>query len=85
MHSVVKKTQIDIYQHMNSTKYVIWALDILPTNLEYDRMRIEYKSQAKLGDILYIKLYQESGSKYIVNITTNDGIPNAFIEFSMKD
>jgi medium-chain acyl-[acyl-carrier-protein] hydrolase len=82
--SVVKKTQIDKYRHMNSTKYVILALDILPIDFKYNRMRIEYKSQSKLGDILHTKLYQESDSKYIVTITSGGIIPNAIIEFSVK-
>jgi medium-chain acyl-[acyl-carrier-protein] hydrolase len=82
--SVVKKTQIDRYKHMNSTKYVILALDIMPINFMYNRIRIEYKSQAKLGDVLYTKLYQESDSKYIVTIATGEDIPNAIIEFSIK-
>jgi len=81
-NSVVKKSQIDQYNHMNSTKYVILALDMLPADFAYNRMRIEYKTQAKLGDTLLTQIYGESANRFWVTISNGGDRLHAVVEFS---
>lgn len=82
--SVVKKSQIDQYNHMNSTKYVIMALDMLPAGFTYNQVRVEYKTQAKLGETLLTQIYEKSASQFLVAILSGGERLHALVEFSKK-
>lgn len=46
----VRRCDIDMYHHMNNVAYVRLACEYLPEDFAWNRMRVEYKSQAKLGN-----------------------------------
>lgn len=78
----VKRSYIDLYHHMNNVKYIEVALELLPENLIINRLRIEYKKPAKLGDILHPKIIEDSkANRYILLLDSQDN-PYAIIEFS---
>lgn len=49
----VSREYIDTNHHMNNAKYVAAAMNFVPSHLEVKELRIEYKKQAYLGDIIY--------------------------------
>ncbi len=66
---------IDTNQHMNNGKYVMVAEEYLPDDFEIREIRVEYKTPAKQGNVLYprvtvteqdvtVVLADENGSPY---------------------
>jgi len=62
---------IDSNHHVNNARYVEIAVDIIQEQLKQERglvvkeIRVEYKNQARLGDILYPKTGQKDGWYYV--------------------
>ena len=78
----VKRGDIDFNRHMNNARYVQTALELLPLGFEITRFRIEYKTPAKYGDLLYPEIMSSGGNWYII---LNNGEENrktwALMEF----
>lgn len=55
----VKKSNIDYNGHMSNGEYVKIAYDYLQGDVNVSRMRVEYKSQAKLGEKISVRAYTE--------------------------
>lgn len=51
---VVPSYFIDTNQHMNNEKYIMLAQNVLPEDYEIKELRVEYKKEAKLGDLVNI-------------------------------
>lgn len=49
---VVRKQHLDSNKHVNNAQYVSIASDYLPENFEIGGLRVEYKKQAHLNDVL---------------------------------
>lgn len=49
----VKKTQIDVYRHVNNGQYIRMAADYLPTDQPIRELRAEYRTAAVYGDRIY--------------------------------
>jgi acyl-ACP thioesterase len=49
----VRRNDIDFNRHMNNARYVQIACEYLPEDFTVQRLRVEYKTPAKAGDILY--------------------------------
>jgi len=78
----VRHNDIDINRHMNNAKYIEAALEFLPEDFVIKRLRVEYRTQAKLGDWLYPQLITgERGELYILLLNAEDS-PFAVLEFS---
>ena len=78
----VKHKDIDLYCHMNNVKYIEVALELLPEDFKINRLRIEYKKSAKLGDVMYPQLIEApSGNRYVLLLDSQDK-PFAVMEFS---
>jgi len=78
----VRRSDIDLYHHMNNVKYVEVALELLPEDFVTNRLRIEYKKPAKLGDLLYPQMIKApSGHWYILLLDSQDN-PYVIMEFS---
>lgn len=76
----VVKSNIDSYNHVNNGQYVKMAENFLPDNFTVTKMRVEYKAQALLGDIIYPKIsYLEN--KYYIILDSKEGKPYAVVEF----
>ncbi|HWR23408.1 MAG TPA: acyl-ACP thioesterase domain-containing protein [Feifaniaceae bacterium] len=78
----VRRSDIDINHHMNNAKYIEAALEFLPETFTAKRLRIEYKSPAKLGDWVYPKLMEGPEGTYYVRLLNLNGDPFAVMEFS---
>jgi acyl-CoA thioesterase FadM len=57
----VKRNDIDFNRHMNNARYVQIAVDLLPPDFAISRFRIEYKTPAKYGDLLYPEIFCQPG------------------------
>ena len=70
---------LDANGHVNNGQYVKIAMSYIPQNREYTHLRVEYRAQAHLGDLIYPMVYESDGA---VNITLNkeDGTPYACLE-----
>ena len=79
---IVKRSYIDLYHHMNNVKYIEVALELLPENYIINRLRIEYKKPAKLGEILYPKIIEDSPTNWYILLLDSQNNPYAIMEFS---
>lgn len=58
---VVRKQHLDSNHHVNNAQYVSMAMDCLPENINICQLRVEYKKQAHLGDVLIPYVMTEEG------------------------
>ena len=70
---------IDTNCHMNNTKYVVLAAELLPEDLEVCRQHAEYRHAAKQGDRIYPAYSMEPG-KMSVKLNDQNGMPYAVME-----
>lgn len=61
----VRRDDIDYNHHMNNCCYIRIALELLPSDFEPKRVRIEYKVAARQGELLTPLLYTDEGHYYI--------------------
>lgn len=78
----VRRNDIDLYHHMNNVKYIEIALELLPENFVINRLRIEYKTPAKYGDLLYPKLIEDQSAKWYILLLNSQDNPFTVMEFS---
>ena len=78
----VRPSHLDFNGHLTSPVYFAIASDILPENFTYNRVRVEYKKQAKCGESVQPYLYL-NGSTAVVDMRGSDGVSFAVAEFSV--
>lgn len=76
----VIKSNIDSYNHVNNGQYIKMAEEFLPDDFKVSGMRVEYKNQAFLGDIIHPQVYDDD-SKYCVVLGNTERKPYAVVEF----
>jgi acyl-ACP thioesterase len=76
----VIKNNIDSYNHVNNGQYIKMAEEFLPDDFMVSNMRVEYKNQALLGDIIFPRMYHIN-NKYLVSLESKEGKPYAVVEF----
>jgi len=76
----VRKYHIDTNNHMNNSKYVELACEVLPEDFTVTGLRVEYKKAAVYGDVLILKYAVEEGN-IIVGLCDEEDKPYAVIEF----
>jgi acyl-ACP thioesterase len=76
----VVKSNIDSYNHVNNGQYIKMAEEFLPQDLSVTGMRVEYRKQAILGDIIIPMVSLQEGTCVIV-LSDTDQKPYAIIEF----
>lgn len=74
---------IDTNNHVNNTKYILIAEELLPQDSEAVRVRAEYRKSAVYGDVLRPYIKQRPGS---MSVKLNDQTGNtcAVIEFTLR-
>ena len=77
----VKRDDIDRNKHMNNAHYIRIANEFLPSDFNVKTFRIEYKTPAKLGDLLYPKVAKSDDGKMYVILSNEKQKTNAVIEF----
>ena len=76
----VKRSDIDLYLHMNNVKYIEVALNLLPEAFEINRLRVEYKKSAKLGDLLHPQIIEASSTHWYILLLDAQDSPYTIIE-----
>ncbi len=74
----VYKTDIDTNEHVNNISYISYIVNAFP-ELEFTEFRIQYKSQAKLGDTIEVFYNFKSETKSIM-LSSPDGMVYALAE-----
>ena len=84
----VNPHHLDTNHHVNNAQYVRMAADYLPESFEIGQMRVEYRKQALLHDVLLpyvVKRTAESGEElYTVSLQDEEGKAYANVEFKEK-
>ncbi|MDF2842660.1 MAG: acyl-ACP thioesterase [Herbinix sp.] len=78
---VVKRSNIDSYNHVNNGQYIKIAEEYLPVNYIVSSLRVEYRAQAVEGDIL-IPLVTDEKNCITITLTNSANQPYALVEFS---
>ena len=79
----VKQHHLDTNNHVNNGQYVRMAMDCIPKNFCIRQLRVEYKSQAKLGDMICPVVAESEERKiYTVSLNKEDGKPYSIIEMT---
>lgn len=60
----VSETMLDSNGHVNNGQYVRLAMSLVGDESEVKRLRVEYVSQAHLGDVIVPKVYAGPGEKF---------------------
>lgn len=79
----VQRYQIDTNEHMNNSQYVQVAVEALPECAHADKVRVEYKRSAVLGDWIIPRTAVEKGRK-VVELCAEDGNLYATVEFKER-
>lgn len=80
----VDETMIDSNDHVNNGKYISIAEHFLRDDGPFNFFRIEYRSQAHLGDLMLIRKGKENGRVYI-DITDDEDTVFMRLEASNED
>lgn len=76
----VIRSNIDSYHHVNNGQYIKMAEEFLPEQFLVSSMRVEYRAQAVLGDILLPMIARKDESVTVV-LADQNRKPYAIIEF----
>ena len=76
----VEPWHLDANEHVNNGQYVQMAFERLRPSFRIDRLRAEYRMQAKLGDMIYPVSYISNGYSAI-SLNDNEGNAYSVVEF----
>lgn len=79
----VLRSQIDTNEHVNNCQYIQMAVEIMPECSRAERIRVEYKKSAVLGDLIVPKTAVLPDRK-VVELCGTDEKPFAIVEFKEK-
>ena len=80
---LVAKHHLDTNHHVNNGQYIFMAQEYLPDGFRTDRLRVEYRNQARLHDRIFPVVFEEEG-KTCVSLNNEKGQAYAVIEFIRK-
>lgn len=80
----VKPHHLDTNHHVNNGQYVSMARDCFREDFVIRQLRVEYKRQALLGDLIVPCLAREE-DRYVVSLDNQAGQPYAIVEFTVKN
>ncbi len=79
----VKKSEIDYNGHMSNGEYIKLADNYMPRDVEINKIRVEYKNQARLNEELFVYMNNEA-DRYTIKIQgKEDGSIKAVVEFTV--
>ena len=76
----VTKSMIDLHGHMNNGNYVLVAMDYLPDDYIFNKVRVEYLLPTVCGEVLEVKQYKDD-ERLVTLLSGSDGL-HAIVEFS---
>ena len=77
----VQKHHLDTNHHVNNCQYIRMAADFLPEDFAVHQLRVEYKRQAVLGNVMIPEVYMEANKATVV-LNAEDQEPYAEVEFT---
>ncbi len=77
----VRRGQIDTNEHVNNSQYVQMALEVVPRELSWHQVRVDYKKAAVCGDVIYPELSEEA-DRLLVLLNDEGGETYAVVEFT---
>lgn len=69
---VVQRQHLDSNNHVNNAQYIIMAIQYLPQDFEVRNLRVEYKKQAHLGEVLIPYVVTE-GDRVVISLRDDTG------------
>ncbi len=72
---------LDANHHVNNGRYVELAAGLLQEGSKPERIRVEYRKQAFLGEMIYPEKY-EMGNTTVIRLSDGEGNPYSVVEFS---
>lgn len=75
----VREHYLDSNMHVNNGQYVQIAAGFLPKGVKHNQMRVEYRNQARLGDMIIPVVYNKD-SDCIVALCDTEKKPYAIVE-----
>ncbi len=82
----VKAHHLDTNKHVNNGQYVRMAMEYVPKDFCVGQLRVEYKSQAVLEDMVFpVVAVGETGTLYTVSLNKEDGKPYCIAEFKARN
>ena len=85
---LIRTHHLDTNNHVNNGQYVRMAIESLSDKeIRVGAMRVEYKKQALLGDILYPVIYKVSKNEamtYTINLRDANGSPVCIVELTTQ-
>lgn len=79
----VQSHYVDMYHHLNNAIYVDIASDYLPSQVDVKRIRVDYRKQMQIGDIMVIKQTWEEEKCYVAFCDEN-GDMHVSTEFTIR-
>lgn len=77
----VRPHHLDTNHHVNNGQYVRMAMDCIPGDFQIGQLRVEYKSQAVLGDEIYpVTAMRADKKQYTVSLNKADKSPYCVVE-----
>ncbi|MBR1739096.1 MAG: acyl-ACP thioesterase [Ruminococcus sp.] len=76
----VRRSDIDMYRHVNNARYFDIADEVAEGCREAKGLRAEYKTPLKYGDAVQARLYKEEGKTY-VSVCSPEGKEYCLIEY----
>ncbi len=63
----VRKSDLDLNNHVNNVRYIDWALELLPSGRTVDELDIEFRSESTYGDTIFAGAsMNDSGSVHVL-------------------
>lgn len=76
---VVRKSFLDSNHHVNNGRYVAEVMDYLPDGVVFNKMRVDYRKAATLGDEMYPSVYEQDNCCQVA-FSDREGNPFVIVE-----
>ena len=76
----IQEHHLDFNGHVNNGQYIKIAMSYIPPEVDYTKLRVEYRNQAHLGDEVYPMVYTNENS-YIIVLNDKEGTAYSVVEF----
>ncbi len=81
---VVRRSSVDYNGHMSNGEYIRLASDYLTFDKKITGIKVEYKTQAKLGEELVVKKYTEDNANGFIIAGARDDDTKAVVKFEIE-